>query len=64
MTVKYLSQTDAANRLGLTRQRVSQLIIARTLRGKEIAGRVVISELELERFAAIPRKGGRPPSKE
>jgi excisionase family DNA binding protein len=64
MSAKYLSQTDAAERLGLTRQRVSQLVEARQLRGKEIAGRVVISESELERFAAIPRKGGRPPLKD
>ena len=61
---RQVSLTDRRRRrLGLTRQRVSQLVSTRQLRGKEIAGRVVISESELERFAAIPRKGGRPPSK-
>jgi hypothetical protein len=56
----YLSQTDAASRLRLTRQRISALIAAGKIKAKEIAGRPVISEQELDRFAAIPRKGGRP----
>jgi plasmid maintenance system antidote protein VapI len=55
MTVKYLSQTDAAKRLGLTRQRVSALIKTGNLKAKDIAGRMVVSEPELQRFAAVPR---------
>ncbi len=62
MSVNYVSQTDAAERLGVSRQRVSQLVESGQLKSKEIAGRFVISESELERFAAIPRKGGRPHS--
>ena len=63
MSSKFLSQTDAASRLGLTRQRVSALIRAGKLKAKNIAGRPVVPEQEVERFAAIPRKGGRPSAK-
>lgn len=59
-----LSQTQAAERLGLTRQRVSVLIKDGRIKAKEIAGRPLISEQELNRFATIPRKGGRPSSKQ
>ena len=60
----YLSETDAASRLRLTRQRVAAMVKAGQIKAVTIAGRPVISEKELNRFAAIPRKGGRPPSKE
>jgi excisionase family DNA binding protein len=59
----YLSQTDAAGRLGLSRQRISALIKAGKLKAKVIGGRPVISESEVNRFSSIPRKGGRPASK-
>ena len=59
----YLSQTDAAGFLGMTRQRVSALIKAGRIKAVEIGGRPLISQKELDRFKTIPRKGGRPPSK-
>jgi len=58
----YLSQTDAAEVLGLTRQRVSALVKAGKIKAVPIGGRPLISRKELDRFAAIPRKGGRPAS--
>jgi hypothetical protein len=59
----YVSQAEAARRLELTRQRVSALVKAGKLKGKLIAGHPVVSEQDLERFAKLPRKGGRPVSK-
>ena len=59
----YVSQTDAAEKLGLTRQRVSALVKAGGIKAVEIGGRPLISQKELDRFASIPRKGGHPPSK-
>lgn len=59
-----LSQTQAAERLGLSRQRISTLIGVGKIKPVIIAGRPHISEKELDRFAAIPRRGGRPASKQ
>jgi len=59
----FLSQTEVGSLLGVTRQRVFMLIKAGKIKAVEVAGRPVISKQEVERFAAIPRKGGRPPLK-
>jgi hypothetical protein len=59
MTTNYVSQAEAARRLGLTRQRVSILVKTGRLKGKVIAGHPVVSEQDLDRFAAIPRHDGR-----
>jgi DNA-binding transcriptional regulator LsrR (DeoR family) len=61
--ITYISQAEAARRLDLTRQRVSALVKAGHLKGKLIAGHPVVSEQDLERFAKLPRKGGRPSSR-
>lgn len=62
--ITYLSPTQAAERLGVSRQRIGQLIDSGRLKAVEVAGRPVISERELARFGAIARKGGRPRSKQ
>jgi excisionase family DNA binding protein len=59
----YLSQAEAARRLHLSPQRVFALVKAGKIKTKEVGGRPLISEQELDRFAAIPRKDGRPSSK-
>ena len=59
----YLSQAEAARRLHLSPQRVCVLVKVGDLKSKVIGGRPMVSEQELDRFAAIPRKGGRPVSK-
>jgi excisionase family DNA binding protein len=59
-----MTLTDAATRLGVKRQRVSVLVKEGRIKAKRVAGQPFISDRELDRFAAIPRKGGRPSSKQ
>ena len=63
MAINYISEAEAARRLDLTRQRVSVLVKEGRIKGKTVGGHPVVSEQDVERFKAMPRKGGRPPSK-
>ena len=56
MRITYLSQSEAGRRLGVTRQRIHTLIGLGRIRSTLIAGRILITEAELARFAAIPRR--------
>lgn len=56
---KYLSTSEAAARLGITRQRVIQLIASGKLRAEKFANVYVIQEEALKDVADRPT--GRPP---
>jgi len=58
----YLTAAEAAGRLGLSVHRVHVLIRAGRLKATTVrVERLAIEEAEVERFAALPRKAGRPP---
>ena len=59
-SINYITPADAATALGVTRQRVDQLIRRHRLAVVRIAGHPLILPDELERFAAIARLPGRP----
>ncbi len=56
--------SEAAARLGVSRQRVQQFVSEGRLRASRIGARLcVIEPSELERFKKIPRQPGRKPAK-
>jgi hypothetical protein len=57
---EYLSLSQAAAELGLTRERVRQFTADGRLATVTIAGRKAVRRRDLVRFAAIPRGDGRP----
>ena len=62
-TITHLTVSDAAARLGVSRERVRQFIRAGRLRSTFWGGWHAISSADLERFAARPRKVGAPKKK-
>lgn len=59
MDIKFLSTKQAAARLGVSTRRVCALCKQGRL-GWRVGREWVIPEVQLARFAAIPRKAGRP----
>jgi excisionase family DNA binding protein len=56
-----LSPSEAARRLGISRKRIYQFIAAGRIAAEPvIGGGITIDEREVERFAALPRRHGRP----
>ena len=55
----YLSTSETAQRLGISRQRVIQLITAGRLKAEKFANLYMIAEEELEKV--LERPTGRPP---
>ena len=58
--MKYLSTTQCARILGLSRSRVRYLIIRKQLPATKLGRDWIVKEQDLEKFKAIPRKAGRP----
>lgn len=57
----YLNVSEAAERLGLTRQRVHALVSNGKLPAQRIGRAWVLKEKDVDEFAAKPKdKGGRP----
>jgi hypothetical protein len=57
---KYISISDAARQLGVTRQRASVLAADRRIAGRIIAGRRVLLADSVAAFSLLPRQPGRP----
>ncbi|GAB6043470.1 helix-turn-helix domain-containing protein [Endothiovibrio diazotrophicus] len=57
-----ISQSEAARLRGCSRQAISKLVQNGKLRGYEVAGRILVSRTEVERFQA--GKAGRPKKEE
>lgn len=63
MVRDYLSATQAAEYLGITRARINQLATAGKIRRDEVGGYYVYARAELDRWRAAPKDvGGRPKS--
>jgi len=56
----YLNSFQAAKKLGLSRQRVAQMIKNKLLKSEKIGKHNLIKVTDLEEFANTPRKHGRP----
>ncbi len=57
---KYLKYHEAAAQLNLSRQRVFVLVDDGRLGKKQADGRYQITQRDIDKFKAIPRKPGRP----
>jgi len=61
MNQEYLSATQAAEYLGVSRARINQLASAGKIRRDEVGGYYVYTRAELDRWRAMPKDvGGRP----
>ncbi len=58
--VEILSSHQAADYLGLSHGRVNKLLLQGRISARKIGAGWAIYKTDLDRFAAIPRKGGRP----
>ncbi len=58
-----ISQTQAADLRGVTRSAIHRLIKRGKLRGVEVAGRMLVSRSEVERYDPEADKGGWPKGK-
>jgi excisionase family DNA binding protein len=60
----YLTTKQTGERLGITPDRVRQLIIEGTIKAEKIGRDNFIAKSEVERVQKLNRKAGRPPKKE
>ncbi len=60
----YLTTKTAGEKLGITPDRVRQLIIEGTIKAEKFGRDNFITESEVERVKKLNRKPGRPPKKE
>jgi excisionase family DNA binding protein len=58
---KFLSASETAKRLGISRMRVNQLINSKILKAERIGTVYAIRESDVEELASRERKAGRPP---
>ena len=58
--MRYVTKAEAAERLDVTKPRVSALVASGQLATKEFDGRELVSLESIAKYAAGPRKGGRP----
>jgi excisionase family DNA binding protein len=59
----YLTSSQAAARLGLSRQRVHVLLLSGRIPSTVLAGHRLIKRRDLEKFASAKRPTGRPRTK-
>jgi excisionase family DNA binding protein len=61
MIALFLTTSQAAQRLGVSRQRINQFILSGRLPALQIAGRYFVGVATLDAFAKLPRlRSGRP----